>query len=124
MTTHRMITLAAAVLALVGVAGPAHADADVTDGRVSLTVHGHGVRVDRVDGWLTGRHPGARARLYTVYQGSRTDLTAWKRARVRSAGRQRIMQATWTPHRRLPQGAWLCVQYDGADGDPCARIHR
>ncbi|MGM9470256.1 hypothetical protein [Streptomyces murinus] len=124
MTTHRLIILAAAALTLASVAAPAHANADITEGKVSLNVQGHGLRVQRADGWMDGHGAGVRARLYTVYKAERTELTGWKAARPRTAGSQRFMQATWKLNRSFPQGAWLCVQFNKADGNPCAQIHR
>ncbi|RZU46500.1 hypothetical protein EV284_1181 [Streptomyces sp. BK022] len=55
------VMLAAAVV-LPGTT-PAHANADVQEGRV-LSVRGHGLTVQKAGGWMTGHRAGARARLY------------------------------------------------------------
>ncbi|MFF3196713.1 hypothetical protein [Streptomyces misionensis] len=67
--TYRLIIPAAAALVLACAPAPAHASATITDGKVTLSVRGHGLRVQRADGWMDGHRQGASARLYTVYKG-------------------------------------------------------
>ncbi|MFJ4585059.1 hypothetical protein [Streptomyces echinatus] len=122
---HRLIAPVVLALTLACTAVPAHADATKTDGRVGLSVKGHGVSVQRVGGWMDGHGTGVRARLYTVYQGDRKDLTRWKDATPRTVGIQRFSAVDWNLNgRRFRHGTWLCIQCNQADGAPCARIHR
>ncbi|MFJ2171251.1 hypothetical protein [Streptomyces griseofuscus] len=112
-------------LALMGTPAPAHADATKTDGKVGLTVTGHGLQVQQAGGWVDGHPKGARARLYTVYQGVRDELTGWKKATPESMGITKLSAVTWhLKGRKFPQGSWLCIQFADTDGAPCAQIHR
>ncbi|MCG0065982.1 hypothetical protein L0F81_22240 [Streptomyces tricolor] len=123
---HRLITAAVSVLvlAVVGSGAPAHADATVHEGKVGLSVKGQGLRVQRAGAWMDGHGRGVRARLYTVYEGTRTDLTRWQDATPRSVGISRFSDVGWKLNRRFRHGTWLCVEFNRADGAPCARIHR
>lgn len=120
----RMITAALAVLALAVTVVPAHADATVKDGKVSLSVKGHGLTVKRAGGWTDSLGTGVRARLYTVRQGERHILTRWKDATPITYGAVRMSNIDWKLNRRFPTGTWLCIEFNHADGAPCAQIHR
>lgn len=73
---------------------------------------------------MDGHDTGVRARLYTVYKGTRTNITRWKDATPVSAGLTKFSDVDWPLHRRFPDGAWLCIEVNRADGAPCAQIHR
>ena len=68
---NRTITAVLTVLALAATAAPAHADATVKEGKVSLSVKGHGLTVRRVGGWIDSLGTGVRVRLYIVDHGER-----------------------------------------------------
>ncbi|MGW0885908.1 hypothetical protein [Streptomyces sp. NPDC002671] len=122
---HRLIIPAVLTLALMCTGSPVHADATKTDGRVGLSVKGHGLSVKRAGGWMDGHGTGVRARLYTVYQGDRTDLTRWKDTTPRTVGISKFSDVDWNlKGRKFPNGTWLCIQFNRADGTPCAQIHR
>lgn len=122
---YRLITPAVLALALVCTGPSAHADTTKMDGKVGLIVKGRGLSVKRVGGWMEGHGTGVRARLYTVHQGRRTDITRWKDATPRSVGLDKFSDVHWDlKGRRFASGTWLCVQFNQADGTPCARIHR
>lgn len=120
-----MTAVAVAFLSLACATAPAHANATVTDGKVGLSVKGNGISVKRAGGWMDGHGTGVRARLYTVYQGSRTDITKWKDATPITAGMTKFSMVDWNlKGRRFQDGTWLCVEFSKADGTPCAQIHR
>ena len=121
----RMMTAAVALLFLACATAPAHADATVTDGKVGLSVKGKGLSVKRAGGWMDGHGTGVRARLYTVYSGERNDLTAWKDATPVTVGMTKFSDVDWNlKGRSFPDGSWLCIEFNRADGAPCAEIHR
>ncbi|MFJ4633557.1 hypothetical protein [Streptomyces sp. NPDC088847] len=120
----RMITAALAALALAATAAPAHADATVKDGKVSLSVKGHGLTVRRAGGWIDSLGTGIRARLYTVDHGERHILTRWKDATPITYGTVRMSSVDWPLNRRFRAGTWLCIEFHHTDGAPCAQIHR
>ncbi|MFE2972393.1 hypothetical protein ACFXKC_54425 [Streptomyces sp. NPDC059340] len=122
---RKMITGTVTALSLVCLTAPAQADATITEGKVSVSVKGTGLSVRRAGGWMDGLGTGVRARLYTVYQGSRTDLTKWKDATPRTAGMTQFSDADWNLHgRRFTNGTWLCIEFNKSDDEPCAEIHR
>jgi hypothetical protein len=126
-STMKRITYAAAAafLALSGAATPAHADATVEDGKVGLIVKGKGLKVNRAGGWMDGHGTGVRARLYAVYQGSRTDVTGWKDATPVTAGLTRFSDVDWNlKGRTFRHGTWLCIEFNKTDHTPCAKIRR
>ncbi|MFJ3899651.1 hypothetical protein [Streptomyces sp. NPDC090083] len=119
----RMITAALAALALAATtAVPAHADATVRDGKVSLSVKGHGLSVRRAGGWINSLGTGVRARLYTVDHGQRHTLTRWRDVTPLTYGTTRMSTVDWTLNRRFRAGAWLCIEFHHTDGTPCAQI--
>ncbi|MFF5306718.1 hypothetical protein ACFY5F_45925 [Streptomyces sp. NPDC013161] len=121
---RKTITVAAAALSLACLTAPAQADATITEGKVSLSVKGSGLSVRHAGGWMDGHGTGVQARLYTVYQGSRTDLTRWRDATPRTFGMTQFSDVDWNLHgRRFRNGTWLCVQFNKADDEPCAKIH-
>jgi hypothetical protein len=120
-----MMTAAAAFLFLAGASAPAQADATVTEGKVGLSIQGDGLSVKRAGGWMDGHGTGVRARLYTVYKGKRTDITKWKDATPVTAGATKLSNVDWNLKRRsFRNGTWLCIEFNSADGTPCAKIHR
>ena len=120
----RMITAALAALALAATAAPAHADATVKDGKVSLSVKGHGLTVRRAGGWIDGLGTGVRARLYAVDHGERHTLTRWKDATPITYGAVRMSNVDWKLSRRFEAGTWLCIEFHNVSGAPCAQIRR
>lgn len=114
----RMITAALSGLVLAAAtAVPAHAD-----GKVSVSVKGHGLTVRRAGGWVDSLGTGVRARLYTVDHGQRHTLTRWKDATPLTYGAVRMSSVDWTLGRRFPAGTWLCIEFHHTDGAPCAQI--
>ncbi|MCT9114206.1 hypothetical protein N4G69_53795 [Streptomyces mirabilis] len=112
-------------LSLVCLPASAQADATITEGKVSVSVKGTGLSVSRAGGWMDGLGTGVRARLYTVYQGSRTDLTKWKDATPRTAGMTQFSDVDWNLHgKRFTHGTWLCIQFNKSDDAPSAKILR
>ncbi|MFJ2885486.1 hypothetical protein ACIO53_05560 [Streptomyces sp. NPDC087305] len=92
---------------------------------MSVSVKGSGLSVRHAGGWMDGHGTGVRARLYTVYQGSRTDLTRWKDATPRTVGMTQFSDVDWNLHgKRFSIGTWLCVQFKNFDDQPCAKIQR
>ena len=121
---RKTITVAAAALSLACLTAPAQADATITEGKVSLSVKGSGQSVRHAGGWMDGHGTGVRARLYTVYQGSRTDLTRWRDATPRTFGMTQFSDVDWNLHgRHFRNGTWLCLQFNKSDDEPCAKIH-
>ncbi|MER6145911.1 hypothetical protein ABT174_38870 [Streptomyces sparsogenes] len=115
----------AAFFALTSPAFPAHADATVKDGNVGLVVKGKKLSVQQAGGWLEGHGANRRARLYTVYNAVRTDVTRWKDASTVSAGRRKLSTANWNLRgRNFPNGTWLCIEFNKSENQPCAKIHR
>ncbi|MCL7377015.1 hypothetical protein [Streptomyces sp. 35G-GA-8] len=115
----------AALLALVGVTTPAHADATVEEGKVGLTVKGKGLVVNRAGGWVDGHGTGVEARLYRVYKGGRSNITGWKDATPVSVGMTRFSDVNWNlKGRKFPDGTWLCIEFNKDGDSPCAKIHR
>ncbi|MEU7428278.1 hypothetical protein [Streptomyces sp. NPDC040750] len=110
MTLRLIRTLAAAVLVLVCAGTPAHADAHITDGKVGISVKGHGLRVKRATGWMDGHATGARARLHTVYKGTSTNLTHWRDATPRTVGVARFSDVNWNLNGTVENGTWLCIE--------------
>ncbi|WP_329550501.1 hypothetical protein [Streptomyces sp. NBC_00696] len=106
----RMTTAALAVLALAATAVPAHADATVKDGRVGLSVKGHGLSVRRAGGWIDSPGIGVRARLYTVHQGERRTFTRWKDTTPIIHGAVRVASVEWELGRRFTSGTRLCIK--------------
>jgi hypothetical protein len=120
----RVIKAALVALALTGiVSGPANADATVKDGKVGLSVKGNGLSVRRAGGWMDDLGTGVKGRLYTVYQGERTNLTRWKDATPITYGTVKMSSVDWKMHRNFPAGTWLCIEFNRASGTPCAKIH-
>ncbi|MER8009633.1 hypothetical protein [Streptomyces sp. NPDC094149] len=124
---RKIITLAAAALVVVGMTAPAHADATVGDGRVHLVVEGDGMSVTRVSGWMDGHGTRVQARLYKVYNHQASDVVGWRNATWRSYGGREFFGVSWNweqrPH-HYANGTWLCIQFNRADGAPCAKIKR
>ncbi|MET7684516.1 hypothetical protein [Streptomyces sp. NPDC005423] len=121
----RMITAALAVLALVATAAPAHADATVRDSQVNLSVMGKGLMARHAGGWIDHLGTGVRARLYTTGPGGRRHvLTRWKDATPLTYGLARMSTVDWKLNRRFGAGTWLCIEFNHADGTPCAHIQR
>ncbi|MFF4501599.1 hypothetical protein [Streptomyces sp. NPDC001401] len=120
-----MMAAAVAFLSLVCATAPAHADASVKDGKVGLSVKGNGLAVKQAGGWMDGHGTGVRARLYTVYKGERASITRWKDATPVTAGTTKFSNVDWNlTGRRFRNGTWLCIEFNSADGTPCAKIHR
>ncbi|WP_212908453.1 hypothetical protein [Streptomyces sp. TS71-3] len=118
-------TAAAALLVLVGSAGLARADATVVEGKVTLDVRGKGLVVKKAGGWIDGHPKGAKAKLYAVYMGSRTEVTNWKKAKREGSGMTKISAVDWNlGNRKFTNGTWLCIQFNKGDDTPCAKIHR
>ncbi|MGW7043253.1 hypothetical protein ACWGDT_11110 [Streptomyces avermitilis] len=95
---RKMITGTVTALSQVCLTAPAQADATMTEGKVSVSVKGSGLSVRRARGWMDGLGTGVRARLYTVFQGSRADLTKWKDATPRTAGMTPFSDVDWNLH--------------------------
>lgn len=114
-------------VALVAVAAPAHADATASDGKVGLSVYGKGLRVDDVGAHMQNHGTGVRARLITYTpKGYRSELTGWKDATPVSAAMTTLSVVSWKwkGGKRFPHGTKLCVEFNVAQGEPCAVIHR
>lgn len=118
------LIMCAVALLLTVTTTPAAASTTAEEGNVGLTVRGSGLTVDRAGGWRDGHGRGVKARLYTVHKGLRTELRGWKAAKRVTAGGQRFMDVDWTLNTRHPHGSWLCIEFTGGTGAPCARIHR
>lgn len=117
--------MTAAVLALG--AGPAHADAKASDGKVGLSVRGKGLWVDDVGAYMEGHGTGVRARLTTYTpQGYRSELTGWKDATPVSAAMTKLSTVgwKWKGGKKFAHGTKLCVEFNVVQGEPCAVIHR
>ncbi|MGN5392566.1 hypothetical protein [Streptomyces sp. JL7001] len=118
---------AAAGLVFIAAPAPAHADAKTKDGKVGLSVYGTGLRVDSVGAHIDGHGTGVRARLITYTpQGYRSELTGWKDATPISAALTKMSMVSWKwkGGKKFSHNTKLCVEFNHAQGEPCARIHR
>ncbi|MGW2865633.1 hypothetical protein [Streptomyces sp. NPDC001205] len=122
---RKLICLTATLL-MIGTA-PAYANANKTEGRVTLSVRGSGLRVDRVIGSMDGHGTGVRAQLYEFAAGSTPyNVTGWKAASPQSWGMTKasVVEWVWKGGRTFPSGTRLCIVFNRAPGDnPCAVIH-
>ncbi|MGW1026739.1 hypothetical protein ACWD4J_24115 [Streptomyces sp. NPDC002577] len=74
---------------------------------------------------MDGHGTGVRARLYTVYNGVRNDVTKWKDATPIPAGMTKFSHVDRNLRgRTFRHGTWLCIEFNKTDGTPCAKIHR
>ncbi|MCX4673619.1 hypothetical protein OG453_44495 [Streptomyces sp. NBC_01381] len=91
---------------------------------MSISVRGKKLHVASAGGSMDGHVNGTKGRLYSVYKGNRYAVTRWKMAKFASAGMTKFAYVDWKLNKRFYNGEWLCIEFNKANGTPCAKIHR
>jgi hypothetical protein len=97
-----------------------------TDGAVSISVKGEGLRVDSITVSSSRQRKGEAFRVYehTGSVATQSYVTKWKAAKFVSAGMTKFAMTSWKIDRSFPGGTWLCASSKKSSGNPCIKVHR